>query len=167
MKPFTSSVTYSASAAEVRAALIDPAFLDVLAETVSRRFNGEVRSREVTNDGEAVLARMTVFLPADQLGPARTFLKNGVEATIVQRWEPEAAGVHEGSYELTTNPDKATVRADFTLTDADGGSQRTYDGQVTVKVPLVGGMVEGQAVDRIDSLMGLERRAVEEYLASR
>lgn len=167
MKPFTSSVTYSADAATVREALTSPAFVDAMAEKVSVQFSGEVARHEVSYDGGAVVSRVTVWVPAEQLGPARSFLKNGVEATVLQRWEPAADGVHAGSYEIQTSPDKASVRADFVLADTATGSERRYDGQVHVKVPLVGGAIESKVVDRIDSLMALERRAVEEYLASR
>lgn len=167
MKPFRSSVSYSADAATVRAALTDSAFVDAMAAKVSVQFSGEVTRHEVSDDGGAVVSRVTVRVPADQLGPARSFLKNGVEATITQRWAPADGTNHTGSYELATNPDKAAVRADFVLRDTASGSERVYDGQVHVKVPLVGGAIESKVVDRIDGLMAIERRAVEEYLASR
>ncbi len=167
MKPFTSSVSYSADAAAVRAALIDPAFIDEMAEKLSQQFRGEVRSREVTADGDCTVSRVVVHLPADQLGPANSFLRDGVEATVVQRWEPESGGTHTGSYELTTQPDKAAVSAEFVLTETATGSERRYDGQVNVKVPLIGGTIESKVVERIGGLMGLERRAVEEFLAAK
>nr|NLD41105.1 DUF2505 domain-containing protein [Actinomycetales bacterium] len=166
MKKFTAEATYSIPAARVREIQSDEAFVDFLAQRFAGEFGAEVRSRSVTVEGETATMVATVYAPAEKLpSMARRFLPQGVEVTIRQNWDaPAADGSHTGEFLVSTKPDKATMRTRFVLRDAGEGSRRSHTGEISVKVPLVGGAVESQALKYTDRVMGIEARVLEMYL---
>ena len=169
MKTFAAETTYSHTAAEVRAAESEEGFVDFLAERLSGELGGEIRSKSVVNDGGRTTVTVVFYVPSSTLpAPAKMVIGDGVEATLVLRWlEQKADGSLPGELEVTSRPSKATIRSSFVQSDTETGSTRAYTGELTVHVPLVGGRVEGEAVKRMDRIVGFERRFVEEYIASK
>ncbi|MDO5494526.1 MAG: DUF2505 domain-containing protein [bacterium] len=167
MKKFTAEATYSIPATQVRSIQTDEAFADFLVERFAGEVGAEVRSRSVTQQGDREVLTAVVYAGPEKLpNMARRFLSKGVEVTIEQLWDaPAADGSHTGEFRLTTVPDRGSMRAGFVLRDdANGGSRRSYDGELSVNVPLVGGAIENQALKYTDRVMGIEARVLEMYL---
>lgn len=167
MKDFTATTSYPVTAAQVREVQLDEGFVDYLAQRFASQATAEIRALAVHRDGPTARTELRLFIAAADLPQASArFLPGGVEVTILQRWDaPTPDGKHTGELHITTNPDKVALHARFTLEDTWGGrATRTYKGQLAVKIPLLGGMLEGQAVKNADRALALEAELVSDYL---
>jgi hypothetical protein len=156
---FSHNLRYEASPADVRAMLTDPSFRKrVCTTTHATRSNVSV---EPGASGPTVVV--------DQTQPARgipSFAQKfvGKEIEIVQResWSDDT------SADLTVDLPGKPGRFDGRLTlQPDGeGTVETVTGNVEVKVPLVGGKLEGLVGDLLKAALDAEQRVGRSWLAS-
>lgn len=114
---------------------------------------------EVT-DGAFVI-RTTAQVDASALPAAvRKFAKGAPTVEVEERWDADEASartaVKIGSFPVS-------VSFDSQLLPAEGGCERRLEGDVSVRIPLVGAKLEKQAVAHIDQINAIEARAAEQY----
>jgi hypothetical protein len=156
---FSHSLRYEATPAEVRAMLSDPSFREKVCEAV------HATRIDVTVDSGASGPTVVV----DQTQPARgipSFARRfvGDEIQIVQResWRDDTAA------RLTVNLPGKPGRFDGELhLQPDGtGTTETVTGNVEVKVPLVGGRLEGLVSDLLKAALNAEQRVGRAWLTT-
>lgn len=155
---FSHDLTYDASPAQVRAMLADPAFREQACEAM----HASRREVSIQEDGTG----MTVLV--DQTQPARGlpgFAKSvvGDEMRIVQResWTDEGAATL--SIEIPGKPGR--FDGSITLVGDGAGTRETVAGEVRVKLPLLGGKLEGLVGDVLRSALEAEQRVGRSWLA--
>lgn len=157
MKSFATQVLYTIPSARVREIETDPEFAIFLAERFARKLNAEVTSYSSTTEGTSTKVSAALSIPADALpGPARAFASNGLVVTIEETW-------NENSGALVIHGGPAKLDADFQLTDSGSGSMRRYKGQLSIGIPLMGASLEKKAIGYADTVVAIQRDAVEDY----
>jgi hypothetical protein len=157
---FSHSLRYDASPAEVRAMLTDPSFREEVCATTHATRSGV--TVEPSASGSIVVV--------DQTQPARripSFAQKfvGKEIEIVQResWSGDTSA--DLTVDLPGKPGRFDGR--ITLQPDGAGTVETVVGDVEVKVPLVGGKLEGLVSDLLKAALDAEQRVGRAWLASR
>lgn len=157
------SVSYDAPPAEVLAMLGDPAFHEQVAER-SRPLR-HTTSASVDAEGRTV-ARIERTHSTEGLGlPAGIKLD---EITLVQeqRWEPVGAdGTARGTVTVEVKSVPVSFRGDLVLAPAGEGSTETLEGELTAKIPLVGGKIEKAAAPAVLAAVRTESKVGATWLA--
>lgn len=110
-------------------------------------------------DGSVAVTQANV--PADQLpSKARSFAKNGVNATVTAR----AAG-NVVDYKLDAHGLPVSLTWSITLQEG-APTIGEIIGELKVKVPIVGARVEKAAEGRVDRLLTKEAEAIAEVIAA-
>ena len=155
---FSHQMTYDAPPTEVRAMLADPAFR----EKVCVAMHATRHDVTVEESGSG----MTVLV--DQTQPANgipSFAKKfvGDEIQIVQR---EEWGGATSSSLLVEIPGKPGALNGSIALAADGGrTVETVSGDIKVKIPMIGGKLEGLIGDLLSSALKAEQRVGRAWLA--
>lgn len=155
---FQHTNTYSGSTAEVHAMLVDPAFREQVCETI--------HSLECAV--EVVETVSGVTLEVRQTQEARripSFAKKliGDHVEIVQR--EQWTGVDEGTFEMGIPGKPGHLRGTVSLEERDGACVQVFDGELEVRVPLVGGKLEGLVSDLLRKALAAEERVGKEWLS--
>lgn len=164
MKKFHIAVTYPAGIDQVRGMLQDPEY------TRFRLAKAGATARSVTLSGEPLAPRITTVVPIPQQtlpSSVRRLVPASAVATLVEAWH-EQAGDRSPTGVLTASATgiPARLRADFRLTaQSDDVSERIYDGEVSVSLPLVGGSLETKVIEQLEQLVSLEAAAAAQFLA--
>ena len=127
------------------------------------------QSTEVTRDGEAFTVTTKLKMPTTMVPPKfRSFAPSSLNVTLVEAWTaPAADGVRTSTFNVDIQGVPAKVRGTQKLAPSAAGSTKTYDGEVTASIPLVGKKMEQMAVAAVDKIVQVERRIALEYLAER
>jgi hypothetical protein len=153
---FTHELTYDASPEDVHAMLADPAFR----ERVCEAMHASRHDVSVERSGTGMRVVVDQTQPARGIPSfARTFV--GDEIRIVQRetWADGSGG------SLTLEIPEKPGTFDGTVRLAGGSSTvESLDGEVTVKVPFVGGKLEGLVGDLFRSALQVEERVGRAWL---
>jgi hypothetical protein len=154
----THELRYDAPPSEVYAMLGDPAFREQVgtAMDVARQ---DV-SVERTADGMAVRIDMdqrTQGIPSF----ARRIVGDRTRVIQSEAWEAEK-GAHL-QLEIPGKP--GHIRGRITLTEFAGGTVESFDGEAVIKVPLVGGRLEGLIKKLFKAGMDTEQSLGERWLA--
>jgi len=155
-KRVVKDITYDASIEEVWQMLTDPAFRERVLERMK-----VVRGSVVVEDGVVTLDQVQ---SASGLPSFATKLV-GDEIRIVQveTWRsPEHADI-----EVTIPGKPGEMSGTATLTESGGRTTQRVDLEVTVRLPLVGGKIEGLVGDLLLKALDAEHRTGVEWLASR
>ena len=141
---FTQSMSYPGTVDEVVAMYLTPAYLE-------RRFGQFVveGSSTVSAEGQRVSFAGTVrpeLIPA----AAARFVKSDLRITFTEEW--------------TTNEAGASVEATSTLTGTETGCTREVTGNVSVRVPLLGGRIEKEAVAHLGRVVEREQALATQWL---
>lgn len=152
-------LTYEAPLAEVVAMLADPAFRTEVC-TYQRATRHSVKIEGAPGDPMRVLIEYAQ--PTDRVpGFAKKFVGGEVEIRQEESWaSPERGDIH------VTIPGKpGAMEGTAVLTERDGVTTETVTLDVTVKIPLVGGKIEGLIAKILGSAMRAENRAGVAWLA--
>ncbi len=154
MKKLITTLTYDASAEAVAAMLDDPAFRE---EVLARQ---KVVRGAVDIDGDVV--RIEQIHSADDIPSfARTFVGDEIVIVQTETWtSPTAADIA-----LAVPGKPAGAAGTLTLTESGGTTTETVELAVNVRIPLVGGKVEGMIADLVKAAFGVEQRVGVEWLA--
>ena len=146
---FTQSISYPGTVDEVVAMYLTPAYLE-------RRFGQFVveGSSTVSVEGDRVSFAGTVrpeLIPA----AAARFVKSDLRISFTEEW--------------TTNEAEATSRTSVTVdgapvSGADAGCTRDVTGNVSVRVPLLGGRIEKEAVAHLGRVVEREQALAAQWL---
>lgn len=120
---------------------------------------------EVAADGSSRLAFTVSLTPEMAPEKFRKFIPGSRDVQIEETWSaPDADGSRTGTLhavmEKPTVSFHATTRIEATAT----GSRRVIDGDLEVKIPLLGGTVEKQAVARVPRAFAMDAALVEKLL---
>ena len=154
---FTQSVSYPGTVDEVVAMYLTPAYLE-------RRFGQFVveGSQAVSVEGERVSFAGTVrpeLIPA----AAARFVKSDLRISFTEEWTTNEAGATSRT-SVTVDGAPVSVEATSTLAPAEAGSVRDVTGNVSVRVPLLGGRIEKEAVARVGRLTDNEQASAAQWL---
>lgn len=154
MKKLTKTLTYDASAEAVAAMLDDPAFRE---EVLARQ---KVARGSVDISGD--VARIEQVRSADDIPSfARRFVGDEIVIVQTETWtSPTAADI---DIAIPGKPGEAV--GTLTLTESGGTTTETVELAVTVRIPLVGGKVEGMIADLVEAALTVEQRVGAEWLA--
>lgn len=154
--------TFPHSAADAYAAQTEQRALRArLAQVGGER--AELRDHEVGEHG----ARYTLLqgIPADKLPSLVRTLRSGdltVRRTHVWNRENDR---YTGTVTVEVADIPGRITADVELVPSGGGCVQTTRGEVSVRVPLVGGKIESFVVEQVTKLLETEARATEQWLA--
>ena len=154
---FTQSISYPGTVDEVVAMYLTPAYLE-------RRFGQFVveGSQVVSVEGERVSFAGTVrpeLIPA----AAARFVKSDLRIAFTEEWTTNEAGATSRT-SVTVDGAPVSVEATSTLMGADAGCAREVTGNVSVRVPLLGGRIEKEAVARVGRLTDNEQASAAQWL---
>lgn len=154
---FTQSMSYPGTVDEVVAMYLTPDYLE-------RRFGQFVveGSQAVSVEGERVSFAGTVrpeLIPA----AAARFVTSDLRVSFTEEWTTNEAGATSRT-SVTVDGAPVSVEATSTLAPADAGSVRVVTGNVSVRVPLLGGRIEKEAVARVGRLTENEQASAAQWL---
>ena len=154
---FTQSISYPGTVDEVVAMYLTPAYLE-------RRFGQFVvdGSSTVSVEGERVSFAGTVrpeLIPA----AAARFVKSDLRVSFTEEWATNEAGATSRT-SVTVDGAPVSVEATSTLNPSDAGSDREVSGNLSVRVPLLGGRIEKEAVARVGRLTANEQASAAQWL---
>lgn len=151
---------YDAPPADVHAMLADPAFREAVC--AAQQVNSSTVSVEGTGDA------MTVVV--EQRRPSEgipSFAKKivGDEIHVVQRetWTDSSGG----EFEVTIPGKPGQLAGRVTLAPDGAGTVETVAGDLTVKIPLVGGKLESLIAEMLDVALQTEQRVGRDWLTGR
>lgn len=106
-------------------------------------------------------------MPTDRVPDiARRIVGSSVTIRETQEWQaPEADGSRRGTIRFDVAGTPATMTGDTKLAAAGEGSTLTVDGELTVKVPLVGGKIEQAAMPYVAKVLRREETSAQTYAA--
>ena len=154
---FTQSISYPGTVDEVVAMYLTPAYLE-------RRFGQFVvdGSSTVSVEGERVSFAGTVrpeLIPA----AASRFVKSDLRVTFTEEWATNEAGATSRT-SVTVDGAPVSVEATSTLSPSDAGSAREVSGNLSVRVPLLGGRIEKEAVAHLGRVVEREQALATQWL---
>jgi hypothetical protein len=155
--------TSSYPADEVYATMVDPDFLRTRLERIGGPGAGLL---EHSTDTEGAHYRMRHGLDAKNLpSMVRTVLSGDVVIERAENWRREGMGHYTGDVNVTIPGTPGSATGVMRLRDTDEGSLLHIRIEVTVKVPLVGGMIEGTVTGHVQDLLASESAFTQEWLA--
>ena len=111
-------------------------------------------------DGGFVIRTLAQVDPDSLPSAVRKFAKGAPEVAVEEKWDADDASartvVKVGSFPVS-------VSFDSQLLPAEGGCERRLEGEVSVRIPLVGAKLEKQAVAHIDQINAVEERIAQQY----
>ena len=154
---FTQSISYPGAVDEVVAMYLTPAYLE-------RRFGQFVveGSQVVSVEGERVSFAGTVrpeLIPA----AAARFVKSDLRIAFTEEWATNEAGATSRT-SVTVDGAPVSVEATSTLNPSDAGSAREVSGNLSVRVPLLGGRIEKEAVAHLGRVVEREQALATQWL---
>ena len=150
---FTQSISYPGTVEEVVAMYLTPAYLE-------RRFGQFVveGSQAVSVEGQRVSFAGTVrpeLIPA----AAARFVKSDLRISFTEEWTTNEAGATSRT-SVTVDGAPVSVEATSTLAPVEAGSVRN----VSVRVPLLGGRIEKEAVAHLGRVVEREQALAANWL---
>ena len=154
---FTQSMSYPGTVDEVVAMYLTPAYLE-------RRFGQFVveGSQTVSVEGERVSFAGTVrpeLIPA----AASRFVKSDLRIAFTEEWATNEAGATSRT-SVTVDGAPVSVEATSTLSPSDAGCTRDVSGNLSVRVPLLGGRIEKEAVAHLGRVVEREQALATQWL---
>ena len=154
---FTQSVSYPGTVEEVVAMYLTPDYQQ-------RRFGSFVveGSESVAVEGERITFSGTArpdLLPA----AASRFVKGALHISFTEEWTRDEAGATSRT-SVTVDGAPVSVEATSTLAPADAGCIRDVTGNVSVRVPLLGGRIEKEAVAHLGRVVEREQALAANWL---
>lgn len=161
MARLTAEHHFPAPLSAVERALVDRAFYEQL------RLPDVGPPEVLVHDVDDARARVELRLTyTGQLDPLGQRVVGGRAIAWVQRIELDL-DAHRGllTVALDGQRERLHCRADMTFTDADGTTVRRLAGDLSIKVPLVGGLAERKVLPGVLRRLDLEAHALRAWLA--
>lgn len=162
---FSTTNRIEASVAEVLAAMADPAYYEHLATTVTAIERPELLSDETT---DGVLELKVRYAFAGEIGgAAKMFIdRDKLTWVIHSTWH-----LDQGTATVDIVPDHyadlVVADATMSLNDEEEGCAQTMEGNLEVKVPLVGAQAERIIIDGLLRHLEAEAGALSAFTAER
>ena len=106
-------------------------------------------------------------MPTDKLPDfVKSFVGKELHLTETSDWGPAAAdGSRKGRLTVTVGGAPITLDATLSLAPSGQGSRELVEGDLTAKVPLLGGKIEQAAAPAIEAAIHVERSTGATWLA--
>ncbi|OLT10756.1 hypothetical protein BJF78_05630 [Pseudonocardia sp. CNS-139] len=152
-------------AADVYAAMVDPEYLRARLAQIGGPGAGLL---EHTADADGARYRLRHGLDPEAL-PAvvRGVLPGDVVIERAESWKREGPGRYTGDVTVTIPGAPGSAAGVMRLNDLPAGSELDIRVDVTVKVPLVGGLIEGSVGNHVTGLLASEAEFTQRWLAQR
>lgn len=119
--------------------------------------------RDVAADGGVTLV-VSRALPDGAPGFLQRFLPSDGRVVQTDAWGPDQAGIRRGTWRAHLPGAPAEIGGRMRLEPIPTGTRYTIEGEVRVKVPLIGGKAEGFVVDMICRLTDKEHDVLQGML---
>lgn len=163
-RPIDYRTIVSFDAERVFAAMADPEYLRARLQQLG---GPGAALLEHSEDGDGVRYRLRQGLEKDALPAIVQSLVGG--NLVIERTEtlhPDPAGGYRGDVGVDVPGAPVTAGGSMSLRDATGGSEFAVHAQVTVRVPLLGGRIEGVVAEQVQRLLAAETAFTGEWLAA-
>jgi hypothetical protein len=155
---FRHSTSFPADATAVFAMFSDPAFRDRVC-TAQGSLRSEVSLALSDRGGEALVEQV---LPAVGIPSyAAKFVGEEIEVRRFEKWR----GSEYANLEIAIPGKPGDLVAELTLSQEAGQSVLTYDGELTVSIPFIGGRLEKFVGEMFTSSLDIEADIARAYLA--
>ena len=156
---YAHSFTWDAPAAAVYAMITDPAYQE------QRSQAGSPLRAESSVTPTAGGATISVFrqMAIDPPGFIKSFVGDSIGIQETQTW----AGPTEADLLVEILKQPGGVKGTLRLSESGSSTVVTVDAEIAVKVPLVGGKVEGYVADILDRLLNKDEELGQAWLAGR
>lgn len=153
-------LTYDAPLADVAAMLADPAFREQVCDE-QRVLRHEVRVSGSASDGDLDVTLDQVQAAQGIPAFAKKFVGDEINIVQTEQWSsPERGDIR---MRIPGRPGEMSGTA--VLSESGGVTTETVDLDIVVKIPLVGGKIEGLVADLLLKALKAENRAGRAYLA--
>lgn len=154
---FTQSVSYPGTVEEVVAMYLTPDYQQ-------RRFGSFIveGSESVAVEGERITFSGTArpeLLPA----AASRFVKGALHISFTEEWTRDEAGARSRT-RVTVDGAPVSVEATSALTPTESGCTREVSGNLSVRIPLLGGRIEKEAVAHLGRVVEREQALAANWL---
>lgn len=151
-------------AAEVYAALVDPAYLE---SRLAELGGPGAAVLERTDDAGVVRYRIRHGIDERNLPPlVRSLVGGTLSVERTETWQPTSSGHYAGTVEAGVPGAPGWIRGGMRLDDVpDGGSELVVDGETKMNVPLLGGTIEDVIADNLVTLLDAETAFTTRWLA--
>lgn len=114
----------------------------------------------VEEEGESVRIQIDRTMPAEMPDFVKKLTGDTVDVRQVELWGPPAAdGSRTGTVRLTIKGQPASMDGTLAITPAASGSQLVVDGELKVKIPLIGRKIEPEVAKAIVAAIRVESEA--------
>ncbi len=161
--PLSAAIDLPTDVETTWAALSSPSWPAVLADHLSD--GSAVVRAEPTPDGGAVLVT-TRELPSGAPPPLQRFVPADGRVTQTDTWGPAVDGVRRGTWQVVLPGSPGQVDGDMTVEPTGTGSRWSVSGRVTVRVPLIGGKVEGMLAPLVERLVHRQGEVLRDALVT-
>jgi hypothetical protein len=147
---------------DVAAMYADPAYADIRGRTLHAR---SARADVSGDAGGAFTVTTTLELSTDGIPDvARPFVGQSVSILEVQSWETAGeGGARQGTIELKVQGTPASMTGHLELRPDGESAVVRIDGDLTAKVPLLGGRLEKAAMPYVSKVLHAEERSAAAY----
>lgn len=154
------------SAADVYATMTDPEYITARLEQI-----GGPGAALLDHSADVERARYTVrhgLTTRDMPSIVRNVLPGDIVIERAERWSRRAPGHYTGDVDVTIRGTPASADGGMRLQDlASGGSEFVVHAVASVRVPLIGGKIEGVIADQVRQLLAAETAFTLEWLRTR
>lgn len=159
-KRVVKELTYDAPLEEVAAMLTDPAFRERALEQM-RVVRGSATVRD--DAGGHIVTIEQVHSSSGLPSFATKLVGEEIRIVQVESWRT----LDHADVEVSIPGKPGEMAGTATLAEVGGRTTERVDLEVTVRIPLVGGKIEGLVADMLGKALDAEHRAGVEWLASR
>ena len=159
--PVTSTFESRADVEAVFGILTSPQWPERKAERL--RDGSRIVQREERADGGVLLA-VSRELPGGVPGFLEKFLPKDGRVVQTDEWAAADGGSRQGTWRVEIPGAPAKLGGTMRLEETASGSRYTIEGDVTVRVPLIGGRAERFIADMVGKLAGKENDLLQSSL---
>lgn len=160
---FHESITLPLSPTDAARMYADPRYASVRAEVLG----ADSASSRTTGSPDGEMTVVTELkMPTDRVPDiARKFVGERISVEETQSWQaPEETGERSGTMRFTVAGLPVCVEGESRLLQEGDQSRLDVSGDLSAKIPLVGGKLEKAAVPYIGRVLQAEARAAQRYI---
>lgn len=137
-------------------------------EEVCRATHAIDYSVSVEKSDGTVTVRTTRVLPAEIPEPFKSMVGDRIEIVQVETWpaEPDRDGTRQAEVDMQISKQPASMTGTITLQPNGSGSRRSVNGDIRVKIPLLGRRIEPEIAKAVRAALDKEQQSARTYLSS-
>jgi uncharacterized protein DUF2505 len=135
-------------------------------EEVCRAMHAIDYSVSIERSGDTVVVRTTRVLPAQVPEPAKSLVGDTLEIVQIESWaaEPDGDGKRRAEVDLRITKQPATMTGTITLEPHGTSTRRTVNGDIRVRIPLLGRRIEPEIAKAIRAALQKEQEQADPHL---